>query len=121
MASKKDNYFNLPKLLVGDALHWYRNVASQCTSRADFIIVTTSFDEHVRIAREVLHQLREANLKANWDKCQFGRKRLRYLAHVIDTEGIRTDPEKIAAIAALTAPTNIRELRPFIVLLSWYR
>ena len=26
----------LPELLRGDALHWYRNVASPCTSWADF-------------------------------------------------------------------------------------
>ena len=26
----------LPELLRGDALHWYRNIASQCTSWADF-------------------------------------------------------------------------------------
>ena len=87
----------------------------------DIIIVTSSFDEHVRLTREVLRRLREAKLKPNWDKCQFGRKRLRYLEHVIDAEGIRTDPEKTAAIAALTARTNIRELRRFVGLVSWYR
>ena len=26
----------LPELLRGDAFHWYRNIASQCTSWADF-------------------------------------------------------------------------------------
>ena len=87
----------------------------------DIIIVTSSFDEHVRLAREVLRRLREAKLKPNWNKCQFGRKRLRYLGHVIDAEGIWTDPEKTATIAALAAPTNIRELRRFVGLVSWYR
>ena len=87
----------------------------------DNIIVTFSFAEHVQLTREVLRRLREAKLKPNWDKCQFGRKRLRYLGHVIDAEGLRTDPEKTAAIAALTAPTNIRELRRFVGLVSWYR
>ena len=86
----------------------------------NIIIVTSSFDEYVRLTREVLRRLREAKLKPNWDKCQFGRKRLRYLGHVIDAEGIRTDSEKTAAIVALTAPTNIRELRRFVGLV-WYR
>ena len=87
----------------------------------DIIIVASTFDEHVRLLREVLRRLRDAKLKPNWDKCQFGRTRLKYLGHVIDREGIRIVPEKTAAIRALTAPKNIQELRRFTVIVSWYR
>ena len=38
----------------------------------DIIIVTSTFDEHDRSLCEVLERLRDAKLKPNWDKCQFG-------------------------------------------------
>ena len=53
----------------------------------DDIIIVTSSSDNMRITRVVLRRLREAKLKPNWDRCQFGRKFLRYLGHVIVEEG----------------------------------
>ena len=87
----------------------------------DIIIVTSTFDEHDQLLREVLRRLREAKLKPNRDKCQFGRSRLKYLVPVIDRESVCTDPEKTAAIKFLTAPKSVRKLRRFTGIVSWYR
>ncbi|KAH8355672.1 hypothetical protein KR084_009339, partial [Drosophila pseudotakahashii] len=38
--------------------------------------------------------------------CKFFQRRLVYLGHLISKEGIRTDPDKIAAIRGLRPPTN---------------
>jgi hypothetical protein len=87
----------------------------------DIVMVSTSFDHHKRLVEEVLRRLREAKLQPNWKKCQFGRKELTYLGHRVTEEGISTDPEKITAILALTPPTNVKELRRFNGIVSWYR
>ena len=39
-------------------------------------------------------------------KCDFVKKELKFLGHIISKEGIRIDPEKIAKMVALSLPTN---------------
>jgi hypothetical protein len=60
-------------------------------------------------------------LQPNWQKCQFGRKELTYLGYRVTEEGIATDPEEIMAILALIPPTNVKKLRRFNGIVSWYR
>jgi len=39
----------------------------------------------------------------------------------VTSEGIGTDPEKVAAIAELEPPSTVRELRQYLCVASWYR
>ncbi|KMQ86825.1 reverse ribonuclease integrase [Lasius niger] len=63
----------------------------------DIIVISATFDQHLRLLAEVFHRLRDARLRLNPDKCRFCVDQLKYLGHVIDCEGIRTDPEKTDA------------------------
>ena len=57
----------------------------------------------------------------NFEKCDFVRTSLKYLGHMVTSEGICTDPEKIEAMQKLPTPTNIKELRRVLGTASWYR
>src|SRR3978361_1844963 len=93
-----------------------------CFAYLDDIIITgKTFDHHLALLKEVFSRLREANLRLNPEKCQFGRKSLKYLGHLVTSEGIRTDPDKVSAIVDLSPPTNLRGLRRFLGMASWYR
>ena len=48
------------------------------------------------------------------NKCDFFKKELKYLGHKVTEIGIRTDPDKVAAIAELKPPSNIKELRQYV-------
>ncbi|XP_070075715.1 uncharacterized protein [Drosophila takahashii] len=48
-------------------------------------------------------------------------KELLYLGHRVTSEGIGTDPEKVAAIAELEPPSTVKELRQYLGVASWYR
>jgi len=61
--------------------------------------------------RDVFRRLREANLRLNPEECQFFNMELLYLGHRVTSEGIGTDPEKVAAIAELEPPSTVKELR----------
>ena len=87
----------------------------------DIIIVSETFDEHMQILEKVCNRLKEAKLVPNWEKCQFAREELKYLGHIVNKNGLQTDPEKISAISKLAPPTNVKELRQFFGLISWYR
>lgn len=87
----------------------------------DIIVISKTFDEHLQILREVFQRLRMAHLRPNQEKCRFCVPRLKYLGHVIDHDGIRTDPEKVNATTQWPVPTTVRKIRQFLGLASWYR
>lgn len=87
----------------------------------DIIIVNRTFEEHLQTLEEVFRRLRGARLRINTEKCQFCRTSLKYLGHVVDQQGIRTDPAKTSAVANWPTPTTIRQIRRFLGMASWYR
>ncbi|BFF99865.1 uncharacterized protein DMAD_00003 [Drosophila madeirensis] len=87
----------------------------------DIIVIGRTEKEHKENLKEVFRRLREANLRLNAEKCQFFRKEQRYLGHKVTADGICTDPEKVAAIAELKPPANVKELRQYLGVASWYR
>ena len=65
--------------------------------------------------------LRERQLYAKFSKCQFWLDKVAFLGHVISAEGISADPQKIEAIVNWKLPTNVSEVRSFLVLAGYYK
>ncbi|GFT98290.1 retrovirus-related Pol polyprotein from transposon 412 [Trichonephila clavipes] len=80
-----------------------------------------TFEEHLQNIWKVLSKLSDANLKLNRSKCKFFQKEVNYLGHIISAEGVRTDPEKVSAVKNWKRPENLRELRSFLGLCTYYR
>ena len=53
-------------------------------------------------------------------KCDFAKKELKFLEHIISREGIRTDPEKIEKMVNIGSLKNLKELRSRLGLFSFY-
>lgn len=87
----------------------------------DVIVISSTFDEHVSRLLQVLDKLRQANLTVNFEKCKFFRSELKYLGYVVDSRGLRTDPDKVEAIINFPTPTNRKELKRFLGTATWYR
>jgi hypothetical protein len=87
----------------------------------DLNIYSRNFDEHLSHLRDVFDRLRQAGLKLNPEKCKFASSELVFLGHVIDSQGIRTDPEKIEKVKKFPIPKTITQLRSFLGLASYYR
>ena len=86
----------------------------------DVIVYGRNWDEHLQRLRQVLTRLQEARLKLHSGKCQFFRKSVSFLGHIISQHGVETDPVKIQAITHWPPPTNTTELRSFLGLASYY-
>ncbi|GFX53964.1 retrovirus-related Pol polyprotein from transposon 17.6 [Trichonephila clavipes] len=84
-------------------------------------IVGCSFEEHLKNIWRVLQKLKEANLKLSPSKCHLFRREVTYLGHIISTEGVRTDPDKISAVKDWNCPTDVHQLRSFLGLCTYYR
>lgn len=87
----------------------------------DVIIISQSFEEHVTLLERVFEKLSAANLTINLEKSSFFRNKLRYLGYVVDSQGLRTDPEKVQAILDYPTPSNKKEVKRFLGTASWYR
>ena len=54
-------------------------------------------------------------------KCQFWLDRVAFLGHVISTEGVSVDPQKIEAVVNWKLPKNVSEVRSFLGLAGYYK
>lgn len=87
----------------------------------DVILISSSFDEHIKLLENVFGRLKSANLTINYDKCQFFRESLNYLGFVVDKNGLKTNPDKVEAMVNYPRPKNSTEVKRFLGLASWYR
>ena len=87
----------------------------------DLIIFGKDHDEHYKRLEQVLQRLKEAKLKLSPKKCHFLQQRILYLGHVIENGKIFPDPTKTALIDNYPVPKNLKEVRAFVSLLSYYR
>ena len=79
----------------------------------DILIYGKDQTEHDTRLEAVLQRIESAGVTLNPTKCEFNKKSLTFLGHVINAEGIHPDPEKTKAIRNLQVPTSIPELRRF--------
>ena len=87
----------------------------------DIIIYSKTWKGYLNHLRLVFEALRGAGLMVKVKKCEFAKKELKFLGHVINKEGIRTNPEKIEKMVNIGSPKNLKELRFRLDLFSFYR
>ena len=80
-----------------------------------------SLEEHSEHLRIMLQTLRERQLNAKLSKCQFWLDKVAFLGHVISTEGVRVDPQKIEVVINWKPPKNVSKVRSFLGLAGYYR
>lgn len=87
----------------------------------DIVVFGRNLENHNSNLISVLERLRKVNLKLNPVKCEFLKKELLYLGHVVTAEGILPDPGKIEAIRNYPTPNNEKEVKSFVALANYYR
>lgn len=87
----------------------------------DIIIFSESAEQHLKHIEIVLARLRQAQLKLKKSKCLFFKKELHYLGHLLTTDGIKPQREKIKAIQEMKPPKNPKGVREFLGMVGYYR
>ena len=87
----------------------------------DIIIYTKIFEEHIQLLEEVLKRLSQNNIKLKLKKCSFVKHEVTYLGHTISHNSVKPSSEKTEAIRNFPVPTNLRKVRQFMGLTSYYR
>ncbi|KAM7308214.1 uncharacterized protein ISCGN_011848 [Ixodes scapularis] len=55
------------------------------------------------------------------EKCRFAYEELKFLGHIVNSDGVLPDPEKTAAVAEFPLPTDKKAVRRFLGLCAYYR
>ncbi|KYO20792.1 hypothetical protein Y1Q_0012653 [Alligator mississippiensis] len=87
----------------------------------DDLIFRKTLEEHEERLLKVLDRLQAAGLKLALDKWQFCQMSVKYVGHIVSQEGVRTDPDKINAMATWPRPRNFQELKRFFGFAGYYR
>src|SRR5699024_6632527 len=87
----------------------------------NLLIFSASTAEHERQVKRVLQRLQEAGLQASLKKCEFSVTKTKFLGFIISTEGIATDPEKVAVVLSWERPTTVKGVQSFLGFCNFYR
>ena len=87
----------------------------------DVLIFSPTLEDHKVHLCKVLDLLRAVGLKLNPSKCHFVCDLVHYLGHVITPDGLKPTSSHITAIQEFPVPKDIKALRQFLGLASFYR
>jgi hypothetical protein len=97
------------------------NVSSLATYIDDIRVSSTTLDGHFSDLEKVFDRLLSSGFSLKLSKCDFFKRSIKYLGHVISEEGVVADPAKTAAIKLLPSPTNRHELQSVLGTFAYYR
>ena len=87
----------------------------------DIIVFSKTFEEHMINLSKVFDRLRSANLTLKPTKCFFGREKIRFLGHLVSSDGLEPLPDKCQAVKDFPTPKRVRDVRAFLGLVGYYR
>jgi len=87
----------------------------------DILIYSKTKKEHLKHLGTILKTLKEHELYGKLSKCEFMKKKVSYLGHIITEKGISMDPIKIDSIVKWEPPQNITQVQSFLGLCNYYR
>ncbi|GJX20381.1 retrotransposon protein, putative, ty3-gypsy subclass [Tanacetum coccineum] len=87
----------------------------------DILIYSKSKEEHEAHLKLILELLENEKLFGKFSKCEFWLQEVRFLRHVLNSEGIHVDPRKIEAVKNWKPPKTPTEIRSFLGLTRYYR
>ncbi|WMV14491.1 hypothetical protein MTR67_007876 [Solanum verrucosum] len=87
----------------------------------NILIYSKNEEEHTSHLRVVLQTLKDRQLFAKFNKCEFWLQLVSFLGHIVSSEGIRVDSQKIEAVKQWPRPTSATDIRSFLGLVGYYR
>jgi hypothetical protein len=87
----------------------------------DVIVHSTTFDDHMEKLGEVLSRLQNAGLKLKPSKCHLLQSEVLFLGHIVDSQGVRINPQLVQSVSNWKTHKNPREVQQFLGLCNYYR
>lgn len=85
----------------------------------DILVYGSTKEEHDRHLDAVLRTVKASGLKLNRAKCHFRKTELQFFGHIISADGVKPDESKVEAIAQMSSPSNVEQLRQVLGLVNY--
>src|SRR5204863_1999091 len=76
--------------------------------------------DHKKHVKKVLKRLQEKNLYLKSEKCEFHKQQIEYLEHIITTEKLEMNSEKIKAVIEFSTLECVKNIQTFQELAEYY-
>ncbi|KAJ9516547.1 hypothetical protein QJQ45_015104, partial [Haematococcus lacustris] len=87
----------------------------------DILVMSENTEQHLVHLRRVFDLLRKNKFYAKLSKCEFMKRTLMFLGHIISAQGISVDPCKVTAISNWPVPTSLKTLQSFLGIANYVR
>ncbi|MBW0541223.1 hypothetical protein O181_080938 [Austropuccinia psidii MF-1] len=87
----------------------------------DIIIYSETWEDHVHYIDRVLSKCTPINLEISLENCNSGQHKLLELGHKVSGLSLAIDQNKVVAVLLKPVPKNIKEMKSFLGLSSYYR
>ena len=87
----------------------------------DIIIFSNNEVEHLQHIEEIFTRQERFGLKMKREKCDFFKKHIQCLGHLIAEDGFTPLPEKLESIRNMPRPKTPKEVKQFLGLIEYYR
>ena len=87
----------------------------------DILVFSPDMKIHLEHLRLLFERLRVADLKLKEVKCNFLKRHIQYLGHIVLGEGTTLLPEKLNSIQKMPPPKTPKEIKQFLGLIGYYR
>lgn len=87
----------------------------------DILIFSNNEEEHEKHVCLVLQKLREMNLYAKLEKCEFHQHQVEWVGYILSPNGVSMDPKKVQTIVEWEKPSTLRDVQCFLGFANFYR
>ena len=114
---------------LGQALAYFQRLVNKVLSGLtfafdyldDILVFSPDMETHLEHLRILFETLQSTDLKPKEVKCNFLKKHIQYLGHIVSGEGITPLPEKLSSIQKMLPPKTPKEVNQFLSLIGYYR
>ncbi|XP_069506262.1 uncharacterized protein [Ambystoma mexicanum] len=78
-------------------------------------------EEHREHVKAILQRLREHQLYAKHEKCEFHQSTAEFLGFILSPQGVTMDKRKVEAILDWPSPTSVKEIQTILGFANFYR
>ncbi|GFY02897.1 retrovirus-related Pol polyprotein from transposon 297 [Trichonephila clavipes] len=87
----------------------------------DLVIPAKNEQEGLEKLKIIFEVAKKYGLEIKFKKCQFLKKKIEFLGHIVESGTIKPSPTKSLAVRKFPGPTTIKQVQSFLVLTGYFR
>ncbi|KAL7857277.1 hypothetical protein SRHO_G00161760 [Serrasalmus rhombeus] len=81
--------------------------------------VESATKDHDEKLRHFLNRCRDKNIKLNADKFNLRKEEVPYIGHLLTSEGLKIDPEKVRVVTEMPRPTDVKGVQRLVGMVNY--